>query len=383
VMDAHGSPALAFGVALDLTDRVRTEEQLRLSEERLRLAQEAAGIGTFDFDLLTGKRVWSKRALEICGLSEAGDLPADRRILRVVDRYFRAAVGRQIRFRSDGRPFALEYKIGRRDGNDRWISMIGRVLTNESGRPTRHLGCIVDITERMEVQAQLARNKEQLRALTGELQQAFEAERTRLAAELHDRLGQTLIGIKMNLDWILRKQKSDSSVWESAARESIQLADQAMALVQNLSMELRPQLLDAQGLRAALEWDAKQIHERLGIACVIEIPEGKLGLTPEQEIGVFRIFQEAMRNVVRHSQARAIRLHYERNADGGEFILHDDGMGISQETFAHSPCLGILGMRERALRMRASFDLISQIGQGTTVKVRIPAARPGRATGTE
>jgi PAS domain S-box-containing protein len=383
ITDSKGTPAVVFGVGFDITDRIRAEEQLRLSEERLRLAQDVAGIGTFDFDLSTGKKVWSKRTLEILGPLETGEPTSDHSFLRIVHPEFREAVRRQMRMMPKVRSFAIECKIIRSDGEIRWISVIGRVLKNDSGRRVRYLGCIFDITERKDAEAQLIGNKEQLRALTGRLQGALEAERKRLSAELHDRLGQSLTGIKMNLEWILRKQKSESHVWASTVVESVGMVDQAIAMVQNLSMELRPQLLEAQGLRAAIEWDAEQIHHRAGIGYSIDIPEGDLGLTSEQEIGLFRIFQEGMRNVVRHSRARTIRLQFQRTVAAGHFVLEDDGVGASAETLKQASCLGIMGMREQAIRIGARFEFASHAGQGTTITLHIPAAKPADEVRTD
>ena len=154
--------------------------------------------------------------------------------------------------------------------------------------------------------------------------------------------------------------------------------DQAIALIQNLSMELRPQLLATQGLRAAIDWDLKQVQQRVGIGYSIDIPEGDLGLSSEQEIGVFRIIQEGIRNVVRHSRARTIRLQFQRTEDAGVFVLEDDGVGASAEALKQGPSLGILGMQERAIRMGARFEFADHIGEGASITLHIPAAQPSR-----
>ena len=178
IADSNGTPAMALGVGFDVTDRMRAEEQLRLSEERLRLAQEVAGIGTFDFDLLTGKKFWSQRTLDIFGLGDLGAPAGNRGFLSMVHPEFRDAVKRQMRMLPKVRSFAFECKTIRPNGAIGWISVIGRVLRNDSGRRVRYLGCIFDITDRKDAEEQLVRNKEQLRALTGRLQGALEEERT-------------------------------------------------------------------------------------------------------------------------------------------------------------------------------------------------------------
>ncbi len=356
----------------DALELRKKQQKLFESQERLRLAQDVAGMGTFDVELPSGKQTWSARTYEIFGFAphsrqpEPGDLmhmvyPSDRSMM--ADTFGALATGKRLH---------AEYRIIRADGEVRWIEVSGRGIFDNTGIPIRYLGVGYDVTERKVAEDKLRRSEDQLRALTARLQTAIEEERMRIAQELHDQLGKALTCIKMDLDWIVRKYGGCGESWVPMVQDAMGVVDNNIALVRRLSTELRPQLLDSMGLRAAIEWEIEQFQRRSGVRCLVQVTEDALNLTNEKEIAIFRIFQEAMTNIARHSKAQNVWVDLEREENEVILTIKDDGSGFSADLVEQMQSLGLLGMYERALVMRASFQLESKPGKGTTITLHVP-----------
>ena len=347
------------------------------SRERLRLAHDVAGMGTFDVELPSGKHTWSSRTFEIFGLPQLSPPPEPEDLLLMVHPDDRPMVAEKFGILTTGKRLQAEYRIIRPDGALRWVEIYGRGIFANTGLPIRYLGVAYDITERKEAEDKLHRSEEQLRALTARLQTAIESERLRIAQELHDQLGQALTCIKMDLDWILRKHGTAGEVWVSMVQDAMGVVDTNIALVRRLSTELRPQLLDSLGLRAAIQWDLDQFQRRSGVRCVVRVSKASLDLSSEKKIATFRIFQEAMTNIARHANAKNICVNLQRVRHEAILTIKDDGQGFSTGVVEQMQSLGILGMRERALVMGACFHIESMTGQGTTISLRVPLDESG------
>ena len=217
----------------------------------------------------------------------------------------------------------------------------------------------------------------ELRRLSGRLMTLQDEERRRIAREIHDGLGQELAAGKMILDGILAK--NSSPVVSQAANEASQLVDRAIQQVRTISHLLHPPLLDEVGLLSALRWFLEGLSERSGIAVPLEVdPPDLRRLRPEVETAIFRIVQEALTNMFRHSGARngSVRL-IER--DGNITItIRDDGKGITESVIQLQPesvGVGIGGMRQRVAELGGSLRL-ANADPGTIVEVVIPTHRP-------
>lgn len=239
--------------------------------------------------------------------------------------------------------------------------------------------------ERREAAEDLLASREQLRALAAHLQSVREEERKRITREIHDELGQSLTGFKMDLAWIRnRLQGRDASGEREAILEKIRamgaLLDETAGLVRRLCTELRPGILDDLGLTAAIEWQVREYQNRTGIPCHVSISADDAGLDAEKSTALFRIFQEMLTNVARH--ARATRVETRLEIEDGNIVLEvrDNGKGIREPERNGRKSLGLLGMRERALIMGGGVHISGEPGVGTTVRAIIPleknAARP-------
>jgi PAS domain S-box-containing protein len=364
-------------MGIDITASERVIEELRLQEERLHLALRTADMGVFEWRPSTRTLEWDPEIFEMFGLPPGTPQP-DRESLR---RYFhpedRELLDNLTPF-SAGMPMHIEHRTVRPDGETRWIEVLGKGVFNDSGVLIRYLGICRDITEGKQAEQELRRSKEQMRALAGRVQSAAEEERLRIARELHDELGQALTAIKMDLDWVRRKHGAQGGAWVEAVGGVMQFVDSTIGLVRKIATELRPGILDALGLTAALEWQAEEFQRRTGTQCSVQAPAGKIGLSPEQKIAVFRIYQEALTNVARHAAATEVLVSLE--VDNNQVVLRveDDGQGFPFESLQKTRSLGVVGMRERALLLGGELQIQSFPGAGTQVTLRLPLKQNGQ-----
>jgi PAS domain S-box-containing protein len=268
---------------------------------------------------------------------------------------------------SDGRvlgTFALYYKQ-RRSPMDEDLELIARAV---------HVAGIA--IQRHELSSAL-------RALSARVEEAREEERTGIAREIHDQLGQSLTVLKMDLAWIARRAKNKDGIGMDALVEKIgelsAMTDELVAQVRRISAELRPGVLDDLGLAAALSWQAQEFEKRTGILCEVDVDGTRS--TPPRDLSttVFRVLEEALTNVARHAQAERVDVALEER-DGWLLLrVKDDGVGIQPEDVRHPRALGLLGIRERARRLggTASFDRVEP--HGTEVVLRLPLDGQPRA----
>ena len=214
----------------------------------------------------------------------------------------------------------------------------------------------------------------ELRQLSRKLFMAQEAERRHIARELHDEIGQLLTVIKLDLQGILRKPGVESAVL--ALRESIETIDQLVGRVRDLSLNLRPSMLDDLGLVPALRWYVQRQAKHLGLAIELQLPSSARRLPPEIETACFRIVQEALTNAARHAQATQVDVVLTINEQDAELAVRDNGIGFDV-TAAHQRAIagggfGLLGMQERAQLVGGELRVTSAPQQGTIIKAQFP-----------
>jgi PAS domain S-box-containing protein len=234
-----------------------------------------------------------------------------------------------------------------------------------------------DITQRKLGEESLVLQKEQLRALAERLQWVREDDRKRVARDLHDQIGQILTAIKMDMTWMTRHLPESEDAVLARLKESIQLINDGVKSVRTICSGLRPGVLDDLGLAAAIEWQASEFASRNGIQCQVSVPPVDLHLDGDRATATFRIFQECMTNVIRHAQAKSVRVALVQEEENILLVVEDDGIGFSESGLSNTlGSLGLLGMKERAQFCGGDVQISSSPGKGTTVTVRVPVDTP-------
>ena len=236
----------------------------------------------------------------------------------------------------------------------------------------------IDIEDHTRAEDALRRPADQLRSLSA-ASSAREDEGTRIAREIHDELGSTLTSLRWDLESFDKEISKSSDIPQlqtlrTKIETMLKMTETAVGTVRRISPELRPTVLDDLGLAAAIEWQTDQFQTRTGIICRFECDLDDLVLSQEKSTAVFRIFQEALTNILRHAEASNVEIAIK--AEAGEFILtiNDNGRGITDDERTGSRSLGILGMQERAHLIRRQSSILRMEGKGTGITLRVPIA---------
>jgi PAS domain S-box-containing protein len=264
-----------------------------------------------------------------------------------------------------------------RDG--RRVVVAGRwaLQWGKRGQPPRVLVVNSDITERKRAEQLLVLQREQLRALADRLQSVREEDRKRVARDLHDQIGQILTAIKMDMSWISRHLPASQGEVLARLKESIQSIDNGVKAVRTICSRLRPGVLDDLGLAAAIEWQAGEFTSRNDVRCQVSVPPVDLHLDGDRATATFRIFQECLTNVIRHAQAKLVRVTLSQEDENIVLVVNDDGIGFRESDISNTlGSLGLLGMKERAQACGGDVLISSSPGNGTTVTVRVPVDIP-------
>lgn len=367
-----GERRLLTVILRDITERKRTEAALRDSAERYqRLVQ------------LVPDAIWVERDNLIAFVNEAciGLLGADS-AAEVVGRsplhfihpdFHDLAAERRRQLAAGCAPNSLvEKKIVRLDGRTTEVEIAEVSFRDEAGPAI--LAVLRDVTGRKLAERELRESRQHLRELSAALQAVREEEKTRIARELHDELGQALTGLKMDLAQIvamLRPEQLDVLRRADAMRS---LIEGTVASVRRLATELRPLMLDDLGLVATMEWLVNDFAKRTGIGVQLDLPGADFEVDPELSTALFRVLQESLTNVARHAGATHVRVAL---VDGGDTVrleVQDNGKGTDPAGSSPRKTFGLLGMRERATMLGGELAVRSSPGAGTSVLMSIPCA---------
>ncbi len=259
----------------------------------------------------------------------------------------------------------------RQDGSRFHASVIVFPITTTEGHIAFY-SIYRDISERKRAEEELEKSLQQLRALSDHLQQVREEERTHIAREIHDELGQALTALRVDLSWVAEKLQQNDGRVAARIKAMSSLTDSIIETVQKISTELRPGILDNLGLTAAIEWQTDEFSSRTGIHCHLNCPEEIAELDQAGSTACFRILQETLTNVVRHANATEVRISLKQGDDSLILEIRDNGRGISDSEITDWTSIGLLGMKERAHALGGEFNIKGVSGKGTSVIVRIP-----------
>lgn len=374
--DENGKPYGLIAVVEDITARKATEEKLRFQAQMLDSAGEAIiatdpdGVTIYMNDhaeLLYG---WPKEEAigrNIVDLLLPPDMAARTKAQDIMA---------QLRA---GAHTSSEYFLQRRDGSVVRASVSISIVRDPAGIVQAIIGICRDVTEINQARQQLVESQGRLRGLTARLESSREEERTRIARAIHDELGQLLTGLKMDLRWVEAwLEKSDDVRLQPFLDRivgSTALTDAMIKAVQGIAADLRPGILDSLGLASALEFEARRFRERTGTLCVVDRPEEMPPLSPEVTTSLFRIFQECLTNVARHSAATRVDVMLKLTDGEVALTVEDNGRGMRDIQRAADESLGLLGISERVKLLGGKVSFSSVEEHGTTVDVRVPYER--------
>jgi signal transduction histidine kinase len=274
--------------------------------------------------------------------------------------------------------YDLEFVVVRPDGAERRMWSRGEVLRDDAGTPISMVGTVQDITERMQAEQKLARYAARLQQLSARMVELQEGERRSIAAELHDRVGQSLSALSINLNML--SGLVDRADGEAAARihDSRELIDGMARTVRSVISELRPAVLDDYGLLPALRWFTEQFEQRTGIAALVSGPAEAPRLAPEHEAALFRMAQEVLTNAAKHSRAHHVTVQMTLDDTGTTLVIEDDGVGFEPATLfrpGRPSGFGLLMLRERIESVGGRVRIDSQPGRGTRIVAHVSATR--------
>jgi len=378
--DTEGTFLGYRGIDRDITERKRAEEALRESEEKYRILLDESSDPIFTFYPEGRYRYVNKAFARAIGLSTPEIIgktiwdvfPKDE-----ADKRFAAL---KAVFES-GQEKVIEVRIPKPDKDQFCITTIKPIL-EEGGRVLSVICSSKDITGRKQAEEEIRQllqsvqeQREELRALGARLSEVEEDERRRLSGELHDRVGQNLTALGINLN-ILRNQLPAETAGRAgkALEDSLRLVVKTVEDIRNVMAELRPPLLDEYGLLAALRWYGKQFSERTGLNTVVEGGETMSRLPPEVEIALFRITQEALTNVAKHGRASRVTVTLEEVDKRTTLTIADNGAGFDPQasrTTAAATKWGLILIRERAEVVGGQVRIDSGPGKGTRIVVEV------------
>ena len=393
---------LAFGI-----ERKRAQQALVESRERFDMVGEASDLGFWFCDLPFDKLVWDHRVKEHFSLPPNADVtiqmfyerlhPDDReRTRRAIDE----AIANNSRY-------DIEYRTVAEGGLEKWIRAIGRVYRDETGKPIRFDGVTLDITQKklaeqalvaseerlrrlaenldIEVRArtreleqrntEVIRQSERLRDLSKRMMQMQDEERRHIARELHDSAGQTLTVLGMRLAELVQESQVNAPELATHVEETQELVQQLNREIRTTSYLLHPPLLDETGLGPALKWYLEGLKGRSTVEITLEVADDFGRLPRDMELVVFRLVQECLTNIHRHSGSKVATVRLTRDINSVSLEVRDQGTGIPKEKLAqlqsHGSGVGIRGMRERVRQFRGNMAIESD-GSGTNVLVTLP-----------
>jgi len=362
----------------DITNLKIMEEELQKTARKLLEAQHIAQMGFWEYDLVKDQHVWSDEVYTIFGVNRRDYIPNLENVSKIIHPDDREWVERERdRTIRENDRFEHTYRIIKPDSGEMcFVHNIGEISKDEMGKPIRMFGTVLDVTERSLAEEKLTKSRERLHNLVVRLQAVREEERTLIAREIHDELGQGLTALKIDLSLLKSRLPASWKKIPAHLQKMIADIDSTIDYVRKLSSSLRPPILDDLGLDAAIEWQIQGFAARTKCEYSLDIQEHPYAYDYDRETAVFRIFQESLNNVARHANARhvGVSLHYHDRVMVMNLV--DDGVGISPEKIFDPHSIGLIGMHERAAMFGGEVEIKPHVSGGTSVTVTLPFAEP-------
>ena len=370
--NADGKIISLLAVTRDISKRKIAQENEKQLTKKLLKGAEIAHFGFIDWNLISNEMNLSQQANEIFGIKEDRLISATF-VKEIVHPDDVKLIHENLELAAKGlKEYNLDHRIVFPDGSVRWVSTRAELYRDETGKPIRFFGAVLDITEQKNAELQIKTYNEQLRLLTAHLQGIREDERTRIGREIHDELGQQLTAIKMDISWISKNTTDKKEAIVNKLKNIIELLDGSNLSVRKILNELRPATLDNYGLPEALEWHVKQFTTSTHIPVEITISDPDLKLHEDIATNIFRIFQESLTNIMRYAKAKKVLISLNVIDNAITLTIEDDGVGFDTGAFDNRKTFGILGMRERVRSLNGQFKIKSARGKGTKISISLP-----------
>ncbi|MEI6753708.1 MAG: PocR ligand-binding domain-containing protein [Paludibacter sp.] len=379
IRDAFGNPTHINGALRDITKRKNAQDALLKSEKYLKEIQTIANIGDWTIDF-TNKTWTSSEILDqILGINVKGrkNLQTLGAVIHpewvsiLEEYYWTKVIPNKLKFDK-------KFKIIRLNDNiERWVHAIGEVKFDENNQPKLMIGTVQDITKRKRDKEALRQSQEELKKFAAHLQNVREEERNILAREIHDDLGQILIAMKIDLG--LLKQNvlktigaKDYDDLENQFKDLSKMVDNTLISARRIMTDLRPEVLDMIGFTETVKQHLNHFQQRHKIECSFENNTQKLELNSDQSVALFRIVQESLNNVAKHSRASHVNvllnhINYKLTLD-----IVDNGIGFDPNENINTDSYGLIGIRERVYLLDGELNINSTKGKGTTIHITMP-----------
>ncbi len=255
-------------------------------------------------------------------------------------------------------------------GDIKWVNL--RCSPRKVAEGVQWEGMIFNITERKLAEIEIIRSQEQLRELSAHVQDVREQERLSLAREVHDDMGSMLTAINMDIAWLSGRLSNKEPALNAKIKDIENLVIRCAAAASNISRNLRPSALDCFGIVAAIEVEASEFEQRTSITCLLDTVDEGVAVHPNIAITLFRIFQEALNNIMKHAQATKVRVMIHNRIHSVELTVSDNGCGMSDPDRLKPRSFGLRGIQERVARFGGEVRFSGKPGQGSTIAVSIP-----------
>jgi len=373
IIDSSGQVVRVVGMSQDITEQKEIEYKMRKNDALLEQAEQLANLGSWEYDVERQTFAWSDQMYRMLA-RPGGEGPISlEQACAVFHPDDRERVWQDVlRIVAEGRSMENELRFLLPDGQVRIFHSRAVPVKDASGCVRLIRGMSQDITGRKGTE-------EELRQLSQQLLNIRDDERRRMARDLHESAAQSLAALKMTLSRIAEVMHPDNEHGRQLLASSLELTEDAIREVRTLSHLMHPPMLDFVGLGPALRWYAAGFSERSHIIVKVEIEEDFGRLPQEIEIAIFRIVQEALTNIHRHSGSHTAAIRVARQAAGIHVLVQDQGRGIEsppESAGGHAPLgIGIAGIRERVKQLNGEFGIQGASGKGTTLSILLPLAR--------
>jgi PAS domain S-box-containing protein len=357
----------------DVTERLLSEEKLKASEYQFRKVTENEMLGVAwatpdgrlsnantTFSTMVGYSMEELRGIHFAELTHPDDVQKELLLVQEIVQGIRDF-------------YQIEKRYKTRNGNFIWVELsLSTFRNSENNEIEFFIGIVQNIHERKMAEEEIRKSHEELRQLSSYLESIREEERTNIAREIHDELGQQLTGLKMDISWLNKKVPKENKMVQEKISGMLTLVDATVKTVRRISTELRPGILDDLGLIDALQWQSHEFEKRTGIVCSFSTTFTDRPFEKNLSTGIFRVFQETLTNVARHAQASEIMTVFEKQDDSIILQVYDNGQGFNETEIKGKKTLGLVGMRERAKMFGGNLSVQSAVGKGTKITLQVP-----------